>query len=63
MNDKLRISRVKVFCPKCEEVYVPQTNTSRVAALDGAYFGTSVCHVFLQAYSHLIVLPPATYFY
>jgi casein kinase II subunit beta len=23
MNDKLRVSRVKVFCPKCEEIYVP----------------------------------------
>jgi casein kinase II subunit beta len=63
MNDKLRVSRVKVFCPKCEELYVPQTNSARAAALDGSYFGTSICHVFLKAYDNLIVLPPVTYNY
>jgi casein kinase II subunit beta len=63
MNDKLRVSRVKVFCPKCEELYVPQTNSARAAALDGSYFGTSLCHVFLKAYENLIVLPPVTYNY
>ena len=32
-------------------------------ALDGAYFGTSLAHHFLQAYSKSIALPPRVYFY
>ena len=57
MNDCLRRSRVKVFCPKCEEVYVPNLS------LDGAYFGTSIAHAFLKAYQKQITLPPAVYMY
>jgi len=65
MNDQLRRSRVKVFCPKCEEVYVPSlpTTSSRSIALDGAYFGSSIAHAFLMAYSKMITLPPAVYSY
>lgn len=42
MSDKLRQNRVKVFCPKCEELYIPQTSHR----LDGAYFGSSLAHIF-----------------
>lgn len=35
MSEDLSISRVKVFCPKCEEVYVPR---NRFVDIDGAYF-------------------------
>ena len=31
--------------------------------LDGAYFGSSLAHLFLQSYSKNIVLPPKVYFY
>ena len=57
MNDLLRQSRVKVFCPKCEEVYIPEK------PLDGAYFGTSLANGFLMAYHKQITMPPAVYMY
>lgn len=59
MNDKLRQNRVKVYCPKCEEMYIPQ-GANR---LDGAYFGSSLAHIFFQQYSKNIVLPPKVYYY
>ena len=61
MNDLLRRSRVKVFCPKCEDVYIPDNITS--VALDGAYFGTSLANGFLLAYHKQITMPPAVYMY
>lgn len=57
MSDKLRQNRVKVYCPKCEEMYIPQGSHR----LDGAYFGSSLAHIFLQAYEKMIVLPPKVY--
>ena len=59
LNDKPRQNRVKVYCPKCEEMYIP-TITNR---LDGAYFGSSLAHVFFQVYEKNIVLPPKVHFY
>ena len=46
---------MKVFCPKCEEVYIPKFKSINV---DGAYFGTSVPHVFIKTFKNAIVLPP-----
>merc|ERR1712008_504627 len=43
-EEGLRIAQVKIFCPKCEQVYSPK---SKYKELDGAYFGTSfpqICH-------------------
>lgn len=59
LNDALRQNRVKVYCPKCEEMYIP-TGTNR---LDGAYFSSSLAHIFFQTYDKVIVLPPKVYFY
>lgn len=59
LSDKLRQNRVKVYCPKCEEMYIPQ-GTNR---LDGAFFGSSLAHVFFSQYAKAIVLPPKVYFY
>ena len=59
MSDKVRTSRVKIYCPKCDEVYVPYNKTR----LDGASFGTSAAMMFLQSYPSAIVLPPKVYFY
>ena len=55
LSDELRTSWVKVFCPKCEEVYIPKFKSINV---DGAYFGTSVPHVFIKTFKNAIVLPP-----
>ncbi|CAI2375202.1 unnamed protein product [Moneuplotes crassus] len=60
LSDELRTSRVKVFCPRCEEVYIPKFKSINV---DGAYFGTSVPHIFLKAFKEAVVLPPRIFSY
>jgi len=60
LSDELRTSRVKVFCPKCEEVYIPKFKSINV---DGAYFGTSVPHIFLRSFKEAVVLPPRIFNY
>jgi casein kinase II subunit beta len=45
MSEDLSISRVKIYCPRCEDVYVPRI---RFVDIDGAYFGGSFPHIFLQ---------------
>ncbi len=45
MSEELRTSRVKVYCPRCEDVYIPKKKCPDV---DGAYFGCSFPHIFLQ---------------
>jgi len=52
MSDELRISRVKLFCPKCQDLYFPKQKLSDV---DGAYFGTSFPHLFFLNYPDLVV--------
>jgi len=57
LSEKLRNSRVKIFCPKCDEVYMVQKYKSgsngasggvhTATNLDGAYFGTSFPQIFL----------------
>lgn len=60
LSDTLRTSRFKTFCPRCEEVYLPKVRQLNV---DGAYFGTSFPHVFLQHYPQAVILPPKIYYY
>ncbi|CAM8997215.1 unnamed protein product [Rhodiola kirilowii] len=45
-----RSSTVKIYCPKCEDVYYPR---SKYQDIDGAYFGTTFPHLFLMTYGHL----------
>merc|ERR1712070_765715 len=56
LSDVPRTNSLHIFCPKCRDVYSP--TSSRHAALDGAYFGTSFCHLFLMAYPDLIPRQP-----
>ncbi len=51
MSEDLSISRVKVYCPKCEDVYVPR---NRFVDIDGAYFGKSFPNVFFQTFPDLL---------
>ena len=44
MSQKLKVSRVKVYCPICEDVYVPKKPCQDV---DGAFFGISFPHILL----------------
>lgn len=45
VSEELNTSRVKVYCPKCQEVYQPRSGQ---VDLDGAYFGTSFPMAFIQ---------------
>ena len=51
MSDEPRTSRVKAYCPRCEEVYIPR---EKEVNLDGSFFGTSFPHVFLASYQAMI---------
>lgn len=60
MSDTLKVSRFKVFCPRCEEVYIPKFKQVNI---DGAFFGTTFPHHFLKHYNKAIILPPKIYHY
>lgn len=50
-SDLPRMHTTKIFCCRCEDIYYPRS--SRQANVDGAYFGTTFCHLFLQSYAEL----------
>lgn len=41
-------STVKIFCPKCEDIYYPRSEYQ--CSIDGAYFGTTFPHLMLMTY-------------
>ena len=45
MSEDIRTSRVKVYCPRCEDVYMPK---KKYPDVDGAYFGCSFPHILLM---------------
>ncbi|CAJ1943210.1 unnamed protein product [Sphenostylis stenocarpa] len=49
-SDIPRSSNVKIYCPKCEDVYYPK---SKYQDIDGAYFGVTFPHLFLMTYGNL----------
>ncbi|SHO78494.1 Similar to S.cerevisiae protein CKB2 (Beta' regulatory subunit of casein kinase 2 (CK2)) [Malassezia sympodialis ATCC 42132] len=54
-------SPVRLYCPRCEDLYRPKS--SRHCAIDGAFFGSSLPHMLLMVYPHMIptkttVIPP-----
>ena len=51
MDEELSISRVKVYCPKCEDVYLPRM---KFVDIDGAYFGCSFPNIFFQTFPELL---------
>ncbi|KAL9249863.1 Casein kinase II subunit beta-1-like protein [Drosera capensis] len=50
-SDIPRSSTVKIYCPKCEDIYYPRSKYQ--GNIDGAYFGTTFPHLFLMSYPHL----------
>ncbi|KAJ8540107.1 hypothetical protein K7X08_026496 [Anisodus acutangulus] len=50
-SDIPRGSTVKIYCPKCEDIYYPRSKYQ--GNIDGAYFGTTFPHLFLMTYGHL----------
>jgi len=53
-SDIPRMNTVKLFCPRCEDIYYPKY--TRHNQIDGAYFGTTFPHLLLQMYPELV--PP-----
>lgn len=56
-SDIPRSSTVKIYCPKCEDIYYPRSKYQ--GNIDGAYFGTTFPHLFLMTYGHLNPQKPA----
>ncbi len=62
MSDELSVSKVKIYCPKCEDIFIPKGQRSSYATsgkgckavLDGAYFGTLFPYIFLENFPHKI---------
>lgn len=52
LSDVPNTKAVKLYCSRCEDVYNPKS--SRHAAIDGAYFGTSFHNIMFQVYPTLI---------
>lgn len=50
-SDVFRTATVKIFCPKCQDVYFPRSKYQ--GNVDGAYFGTTFPHLFLMTYAQL----------
>ena len=53
MYDQIGKGPVKQYCPKCEQVYSLPRHKSK-PPLDGAWFGKSLPHMFLQTYPQLV---------
>ncbi|KAI1057729.1 hypothetical protein LB506_000093 [Fusarium annulatum] len=52
LSDVPNMKPVKLYCARCEDIYNPKS--SRHAAIDGAYFGTSFHNILFQVYPALI---------
>ncbi|KAK1388429.1 Casein kinase II subunit beta [Heracleum sosnowskyi] len=50
-SDIPRSSYVRIYCPRCQDIYLPRTRYQY--AIDGAYFGSTFPHLFLMTYEHL----------
>ena len=59
MSEELRVSRVKVFCPKCDDVFIPKKKSLDI---DGAYFGCSFPHILLQSFPDFQPIQTTTIF-
>ena len=64
IKDEIATDTVKIFCPKCQQVYHTPPLRSRAnisTGVDGAAFGTTFPHLFLMTFSNLVPDPlPAT---
>uniref|UniRef100_A0A061RZ77 Casein kinase II subunit beta n=1 Tax=Tetraselmis sp. GSL018 TaxID=582737 RepID=A0A061RZ77_9CHLO len=55
-SDIPRNSSVKIFCPKCEDIFLPRSKYH--SNIDGAYFGTTFPHLLLMSYPILRPVKP-----
>jgi len=54
-TEDLRISTMRLYCPRCEQLYCAK---SKKVDVDGAFFGPSFPQLFLQTYPNLLPLDP-----
>lgn len=52
-DNRIGIAGVKVFCPRCKDIYVPNKQILN-GRIDGAFFGTTFPHLFLLTYPEYI---------
>lgn len=60
LKDEMGSDTVKLFCPKCQQVYHAPPVRSRAnsnGGVDGAAFGTTFPHLFLMTFSNLVPDP------
>eukprot|EP00697_Spironema_sp_BW2_P002290 gnl/Spiro4/1306_TR698_c0_g1_i1.p1 gnl/Spiro4/1306_TR698_c0_g1~~gnl/Spiro4/1306_TR698_c0_g1_i1.p1 ORF type:complete len:249 (+),score=53.96 gnl/Spiro4/1306_TR698_c0_g1_i1:31-747(+) len=57
-SDKPCQSSVKVYCPRCHDIYNPKV--ARQSNHDGAFFGRTFPHLFLMTYPELVPTPATT---
>lgn len=50
LSDVPGASTVKIYCPKCEDIYHPPSKYQGSSNIDGAYFGSAFPHLFLMYY-------------
>lgn len=55
-SDVPRVASVNVFCPKCQDAFYPRS--TKHATVDGAFFGTTFCHLYLLNHPSLIPAMP-----
>lgn len=51
ISEDVKLARVKIYCPRCKDIYTPK---KKFADVDGAYFGTSFPHLLLMVIFTLI---------
>lgn len=56
VSDRVHIDVLKIYCPRCRQVYEP-TIAPGVQPVDGAYFGTTFPNLFFMSFEHLIPGP------
>eukprot|EP00920_Eleutheroschizon_duboscqi_P010474 GHVT01024522.1.p1 GENE.GHVT01024522.1~~GHVT01024522.1.p1 ORF type:complete len:340 (+),score=75.82 GHVT01024522.1:423-1442(+) len=56
LSEEVQAHRVRTYCPRCQEVY--DLRQSDANDIDGAFFGPSFPHIFLQTFSNLVPLDP-----
>lgn len=63
LKDDMGFDTVKVYCPKCNQIYHPppiRSKTGSGSGVDGAAFGTTFPHLFLMTFSNLVPDPLTT---
>lgn len=58
MSDVYGEAPVKIYCPRCRDVYTPRSKRHREH--DGAFWGTTFPHLFLLTYPYLVPNAPVS---